>query len=133
MASRKRNMEIRGVPKMSAFIGTINGLSGVWWKDHAHVYALDVKDRNGTKVGFTATTRNQYYYHSNRDTDEVVDYQGPIDLQIKVKCFSPWRGKHSIDVGPSHVEIQYDRQKDYRKGPRAVRLRDHLHSDTEVS
>lgn len=131
MSERKRTIEVRGIPPRTAFMGSINGMVGLWWRDESGVYALDVRDVTGThRVSFTRKPTNQYPYHAT-DKHEVVDYVGPVDIQIRVKGFSPWRGKQR-DIGPSHVEVKYEREDKFRKGPRKVRLRDDLHLDAEV-
>jgi hypothetical protein len=126
---RKKAIEIRNIPQESAFIGTINGMTGLWWRDISGVYALDCRTTDNIKVAFARKPVNQYSYHARADTEKlsVTDYEGPLDIVIRVKGYSPWRGKDRAKNAPSHVAPVYERERDMRKGPRAVRLRDDDH------
>lgn len=122
--ARERKLEVRGIPPGTAFMGTIGSLHGLWWRDEGGVYAIDVRDTDGNRVPYARkSSHGSFFGHSVRMDTTVSNFSGPVDVQIRVKGFSPWRGNNR-NTSPSHIEVKYVREPDMRKGPRALRFTD---------
>jgi hypothetical protein len=128
-------MQVRGLPSSVAFSAKIGGFVGLW-------YHTGSVTRLGRAVAATMRPRADAMYHLTclhvravhngeeqpfarilafRADTEVVDYDGPLDLRVKVKGYSPKRPKGQ---SPSYVLVIGERGPDLSKGPRKVRLRE---------
>lgn len=128
-------MEVRSVPYGVAFTATIGAYDGLFykvnnlssrmsryenWRAGGSLIALSV-----TRDAFVAAERARVPFGmllEFSETTEVRDYRGPLDLELKVKGWSP---KRPPSAAASHVALSGSRKRwKLTTGERAINIRE---------
>lgn len=137
-------MQARGIPFGTAFVAKIRSLRGLFYRvspymvvDHplnlppfarppradslVQLLCLDVRDEDGMLNPFGVPL------NLRGDTD-IEDYEGPVDIVLKVRGYSPKRTKQQ---NPSQVTVTALRDPKFDRGPRAIRVGEYHFDDDD--